>query len=565
MKSFVIREIRILSRREKSAISVKFDRMVTVVKGENDTGKSSLMKMLYWTLGCEPAKTSEDWRGLDICGALTVELEGRVFVFVRHNRQVAVFDTEGALLKAFSSIGRDLSPFVASTFSFGLVLNNRNSGEPETPPPAFYLLPYCFDQDASWSDTWSAFSQLGQYSRWQGDVAEYHAGLRDGRYYRLKAEIRSLAAARIEPEREARALVRALEQVNERLAAVDVDIDLERFHVEIAALVANAERLAEDQEKYRNRVGELVERRSFATSQLAMAHAVLSDLSKDYAFALRQEDRVDCPTCGATYHNSIVERFGLAVDQHRCEDLLVDLNGEISAINRDLAKAEEELASCARLGEEIGELLATKRGLITFKQVIQSEARGEALGALQRQLDDVGQRLATLLESEGEAEAALQQLESKGRRKAFLDDLSDLVSRHSVALNVPAPPKVGSLTYRITETGSDAPRAILAYQFAILALALRRDDVIHAPLCIDSPNQQDQDVANYAAMLQFIRDRRHPEQQLILSLVDTAGVDFPGKHLVLTEKRKLLDEGLYDTVGVQVHDLVARMYAATAT
>lgn len=564
MRSFVIREIRILSRRDKSAVSVRFNDEVTVIRGENDTGKSSLMKTLYWTLGCEPAKTSEEWRSLDICAAVTVVIDGAALTFVRHNRRVGLFDERGQLVRVFSGISSDLATFVAKKFGFGLVLNRRDSGEPEIPPPAFYLLPYCFDQDASWNKTWAAFSQLGQYAAWQGDVAEYHAGFRDSQYYTLKAEVKSLASERVEPERDERALVRALAQVKERLAAVQVDIDLDRFQKEIAELVARAEQLAAEQERYRNRVGELVEKRSFATSQLAMAHVVLSDLSKDYTFALRLADHVDCPTCGATYHNSIVERFALAVDQHRCEDLVVELNGEIATVNRDMASAEAELASRQRLGEQIADILATKRGLITLKQVIQSEARGEAVSALERQLNEVREQLAGLLAREWKASATLNELDSRGRRRAFLDDLSELVSRYSVALNVPAPSRIQTFSYTITETGSDAPRAILAYQFAILTLAWRREDAVHAPLCIDSPNQQDQDLVNYKAMLKFILDRRHPDQQLILALVDTAGVEFSGGTLTLTKKRSLLDPALFDTVGAPVQEMVARMYSAAA-
>lgn len=564
MRSFVIREVRILSRREKSAVSVKFNHVVTVIKGENDTGKSSLMKTIYWTLGCEPAKTSDEWRALDICAAVTIELDGALLTFVRHNRCVGLFDERGNLMRVFQSVSGDLAPYIAEKFMFGLVLNNRGTGEPEVPPPSFYLLPYYLDQDASWSSPWTAFSRLGQYSAWQNDVAEYHVGLRDSEYYRLKAELRSLAADRVEPEREERALGRAVEQVKQRLGLVQVDIDLERFQQEISELVVHADRLAAEQEKYRNRLGELIERRSFATSQLGMARAVLSDLSKDYTFALRQADRVDCPTCGATYHNSIVERFDLAVDQHRCEDLVVELNGEISTINKDMGKAERELAACRRIGEQISDVLATKRGMITLRQVIQSEARGEAVEALERQLGEVREILGRLRVGEQEASSALKVLESKGRRRAFLADLSNLVAKHSVALNVPAPSRVKRFSYPIMETGSDAPRAILAYHFAILAMAWRRGDVIHAPLCIDSPNQQDQDPANYAAMLEFIRDRRNQQQQLILALVDTAGVKFPGDALVLSEKRKLLDPSVFETVGAEVHEMVARMYSAAA-
>ena len=98
---------------------------------------------------------------------------------------------------------------------------------------------------------------------------------------------------------------------------------------------------------------------------------------------------------------------------------------------------------------------------------------------------------------------------------------------------------------KIHETGSDRPRAILAYVYAILHLIWEAEDAVRCPIVLDSPKQQDQDDINHLSLLHFIRDERPSGSQLILLLVDDAGVDFGCEPLVLDTKYSLLSSEEY--------------------
>ncbi|KIZ32710.1 hypothetical protein OO18_29515, partial [Raoultella ornithinolytica] len=63
---------------------------------------------------------------------------------------------------------------------------------------------------------------------------------------------------------------------------------------------------------------------------------------------------------------------------------------------------------------------------------------------------------------------------------------------------------VTKLPARISETGSDLPRTILAYFLAILNTVNQFSTSFFAPVVIDSPNQQDQDVKNVRSMIDLI-------------------------------------------------------------
>lgn len=61
MKNLRLQTLYLVSDQEKAARIVKFDPHKTVVLGENDTGKSCLIKSIYSAFGADPAKTNEKW------------------------------------------------------------------------------------------------------------------------------------------------------------------------------------------------------------------------------------------------------------------------------------------------------------------------------------------------------------------------------------------------------------------------------------------------------------------------------------------------------------------------
>jgi hypothetical protein len=118
-------------------------------------------------------------------------------------------------------------------------------------------------------------------------------------------------------------------------------------------------------------------------------------------------------------------------------------------------------------------------------------------------------------------------------------------------------PKTYTRVYAdIKETGSDLPRALLAYYFSILHLIGEHGSSAFCPIVIDAPHQQDQDRANSEKMLTFLRDNRPKDSQLILGLVDTFGVKLPGRAITLRTKDSLLEEDAFDEVMATVRPML---------
>ncbi|WP_157410399.1 hypothetical protein [Bacillus albus] len=103
-----------------------------------------------------------------------------------------------------------------------------------------------------------------------------------------------------------------------------------------------------------------------------------------------------------------------------------------------------------------------------------------------------------------------------------------------------------NLDTTIKESGSDVPRALLAYFFSILKLIVARSTSTLFPIIIDSPLQQEPDDENKVRILEFIKKNTPQDAQLILSTVDSANVNFEGSTILLNKKLHVLDDKDYE-------------------
>ena len=102
---------------------------------------------------------------------------------------------------------------------------------------------------------------------------------------------------------------------------------------------------------------------------------------------------------------------------------------------------------------------------------------------------------------------------------------------------------------KVHDTGSDQPRAVLAYHLALMKTVFRFSSALSAPMIIDSPNQQDQDATNVAAMIALILSSRPDGGQTILgtvSLHDQMVED--GKQIRLIDEFSVLSAADYTKV-----------------
>ena len=547
MQNLELLEILLVSHKEKRAKKIDFHPSATVIQGANDTGKSSIIKSIYHTFGADPWNIDSRWISADISSLIKFAINGIDYSIFRQGRSFSLFSSENELMGTFSSVSRELAPKLAGLFDFKLKLVDRK-GESKTPPPAYLFLPFYIDQDQGWVRNWGSFDKLAQFSNWRKEVVSYHTGLRPNRYYELKSEAQILERSRLEPINHEKALAKIIEEFSTKLLMLDFAVDLEVYKKEIHRLLRKCESLRNKEREFKDKLIELETERGRLENQNKIVIHAKAELEKDYKFAMTLEDEhVECPTCGASYSNSFAQKFAIACDEDRCSSLLQQIRSDRMTVQDKIEEHRQSLSAVSTELEEINSILMEKKGKLTLRDLIENEGKRELLSTLHKKLDDVQAQVSKIDSQLRHISRELRKLTNRQRTAEITGEYGEHLRKYFNLLNV-ADVKdrvFKTMDSGIQKSGSDQPRAILAYSFSILHVIKNFGSATFCPIIIDAPQQQEQDKVNHKRMLDFINEYRPSGSQLILGLVDGAGVDFQGKIVEMKEKYHALSLNEY--------------------
>ncbi len=559
MTNVLVSELLLLSNLEKRGRRIAFHPETTIILGGNDTGKSSVVKTIYRTLGAEPAVIHPSWNQAEVTSVLRFSVDGRRYSVLRKEGFYAAFDAEDRLIRAYQSVFRGLGPFLAELFNFQLKLADKK-GDLVVPPPAFALLPFYIDQDRSWVENWSGFSRLQQFSGYRKSIAEYHTGIRPNEFYLAQAEDKQLAQQLTALEKEIETLDGIQRRMKDEIGTAQFAVSLEDFRVEVEELIERSRALLQIEEQLKEKLTEKATMRNSLNLRINIVEHALGELNRDFHYATETvtENDVECPTCGALYSNQFAERFAIAQDEERLQDLLIELRAEEASVIRDLSAIENEFNDNRTEVQTVDEILNRRREDVTLSMVLQSEGRKEVDSAFGARRDEMIKDQAVALRRRKEVEEILKRLQDKKRQAMILGEYRSRMRAylHTLRVDRLSEKSYRAIDSRITESGSDMPRALLAYYFAVLHAIKSYSSSAFFPIVVDSPNQQAQDSLSLVTMLEFIRDSRPQGSQLILAVEDQKGVAFNGQVVEFTERNSVLREQEYEAVYEEIQPML---------
>lgn len=556
MKKLVFHELLLVSKVEKASRRIRFHKEVTVLKGENDFGKSCVMKSIYAALGADPPNVHPTWTAAKVVLSLRFSIDGIAFRIIRQQRRFSLFDENDELIDVFESITKELAPYLATLFGFHLTLHSR--GDDTQATPAFLYLPFYIDQDQGWQNSLKSFDRLSQFSNWRGDLVNFHAGIRPSEFYLAKSELRQLNDARSELQREQRSIEKVLDGIRLRLRAVDFDVDINAFKKEIEQLLERCSDLQRTEYKLRARMTEAYNKKQAINDQIEIVTEALNELREDRAFATDLEgSTVVCPTCHATYENGFAERFSIALDEDNCIQLLSELKEQFGDSRTKWENLRSQTLEAEKSRSELEKLLSVRRKKVKLRDVLRREGQKDVSLTLEGEIEELDAKIGKLDRLIERQENELNDIEDAKRKRDIKKAYKKTFLRLLDSLDVDGVPDnvAGRLDAQIKETGSDLPRGILAYYLALTNTIEQHGTSTLCPLVIDSPRQQDQDDFNWETILEVIRDER-PGTQLILALVDDLDVDFAGKIINLKSKRKVLRQTGFESAIEELRPLL---------
>lgn len=561
MKNLRFQSLLLLSKKERAARRITFNPKTTLVLGENDTGKSSLIKAIYATFGADPAVIHPDWKTLAVTSMVDFDVDGVGYRLLRSSTIFALFDSGGTKLWSASGVTSSLAPQLAEVLGIKLRMQSRD-GEFVIPPPAYFFSPFYVDQDAGWQRNWNSFANMQQFEQFRPSLALFHAGVRPNEYYAAQAAKIEADRAKAELSKEREALDRAAKRLQAGRKVLAFDLKPEDFGDRVEELTRRANALRAKQDDVKLNLAALHSTRAILVEQTEIAGASLAELDADFAFLRKSPDaEIACPTCGTLHHNDFTNKFSLIADVDTCRSFLLESRQDLERIDREIEVERGRFESFDNDIIPIEAILNEAKGDLRLRDILESESErlvDDAFASERRDIDlAVGER-------EGDAEAAsavMKGYTDRKREKSIKAFFAEKLHLFALQLEVPTLPDsfFKSLHANPPETGSDQPRALLAYYYAFVHTVREFSSALTAPLVIDSPVQQDQDPANAQRVIQFALDNVPPDMQLVLGSVRLHGANYAGERVELVDKRRLLRAEEYDDVHAEIEPLLNRL------
>lgn len=559
MPNLKFTRLTILSNSTKSANQFEFhERLNLVTAQDNSVGKSTLVKLIFWTLGCEPA-FDVNWSSLDAKAIVDFQIEEVKYKVLRE-RNLMIFKEGDNLPERYSKITGDYSRRIALLMNFDVLLPNKETSSLEIPPPAYFFLPFYIDQKKGWNKPWDSFENLEQYSNWKSVITKFHIGMLSREHFVQQIEISKSTAEKTELDFQVGRIDTALEIIGPYLTNTNAVLSNDKLDKIRQELEVELSQLAKKQEDTFDKIFKYENDVAFLGQQFMLSEKVVKELEADYTFAVENlpQDNIVCPFCGVAQDNSIVSRASLLVDKKKAQALLDDIEASYTVAVRRLSNAKLSLREIqAQLGA-INEKYAVDDSAIKIEidniaQAIGSKSIAAGISADKSVL--VGQLHGVKKEIR-----ELKAIQKALTPKETIDEISQqfmflLVSYLKVlnAGGVNLSDVNSPLDYsKIFKAGgaAEGTRAVLAYFLAIYSLINNYGSEVVGPLVIDTPNQHEQSIGNYDSIVTLLMESVNKNSQIILCAMDNEQLSgFKAQANVITlSNQKLMDTHKYETL-----------------
>lgn len=545
---------------EKKARSFQFSKNLNIIKSDdgNKTGKSTLLKSIYYTLGGD-IQFDSTWIAINPINLLTITYDNNEYTFLRNGTFFGIFDEKEKLLNAYSGITKGLSEFIRDFFDFKLSLVENSTGKINQATPAFLYLPYYIDQDKGWKKPiLQSFEGLGQFKKDNKSILEFHVGIKPSEYYQLKSEIMQDKEEYENIYNKKVIIETSQEEIKNNFNEKTLNINMNLFKEEIQRLILKVNNLQDNQNSFRNNLIHLKDKEYRLKNQLQSAENNLSELQKDYKYLEKNIglDGVECPTCGTHFKNNFYHKYEVLKSVEECKQLIIEFTKELDTTKIAIRKVQDSFYSNEEEIKKIDELLVTKKSTMELEDFIETQAIQKLDKVFNKKIDDYTQRITDKLSKIDSKESEIKKYLDKTRTQLILDEYRKILKINLTLLNIHNP--YTELAPSLKESGSDLPRAILAYYYSLYSIIEKYSTSIRLPIIIDSYKQQDQSSTNMDAMLDFILNKRIKNSQLLLGTVafDTK-ISEDDNIIILSDYRELLKKDNYEELNIKTDNLLS--------
>lgn len=547
MKSIYFKSTHLLSLSQKKGFFFEFSPDINLIHGENDTGKSSLLKSLYYTLGAN-VRLDKEWKNDNFISKVVICIKGRDYAFIRHDKRISVFDLSNDSKQLVSSTQHfEIAKVVGDIFDFNLELVTKSTNIQSQAYPATLYLPFYIDQDSGWSKVLESFDSLAMYKDWQRNILHFHIGVKPKEYYQLQGEISLIDSDLNKIHATLQAIKAAKQRFDKSFGRVLFDVDVGYYEVLLERFLIKSKKLHKQETDYRKKLIE------------ALSHR--DEIAFDIEESTKQLEENDVESL--SYISSLDDKYAILKNQEALLQVIPKLFEQKLKYDKDIEVIQQQLKEAQRVSSELNAMLKKTEGELTLQDIIRSQASKEIEYTFDEQIDELLKEISELGTAKEKLLKSISEYTDRKRTMQINDEFKKYLRFAQNKLGIKDPVVGDATKYSMitkSETGSRAPRSVLAYHYALLKTIESRSSIPMLPVVIDSPKQQDPDENVTKNIFDLCVNGLSQKNQLIMCSVSFDREIKEFRTLETTNRYSLLTDELYDTVYKQIMLLYKSTY-----
>ena len=544
MKRLMIRKLIVISQSESRSLEVPFEKGLNIILGGNKTGKSSIIKSIFTTLGCECKRVEADWKKLVSTYLLFFKYGERQFCIVRQDKKFQIFEN---INNDFSCIietnaFHEYSNCLMDILEIKMPCISKDGKQFNITPPLLFRFQY-IDQDEGWSKIADSFKNVAYIKDWKANTNKYVCGYLDDSYYALQAQKAEHILERDDKKKELNYNQNFVSRITSTLTRIEDIESVEDVTTDIELLLAKAEELRKLQFSYNAEMTVLENDIYINQHKLHIVEHNLIETKKDIEYAMTQEDELICPFCGTIYSNGINEQLNITSDYAHCENLIAELKSSISVATKELEELKNKYNDVSVEIQSIEQKVQNTQELLSYSSFYKSKGQFEIYESCKRQLDVLQGEINSCVSKIAITDEKINEKKSKERSKDIREDIERYCRTLADAINVPKTfIKLRDFVQVINRTGSETPRLVYMYQSALYLYNLERAYSPFNFYVVDTPNQQGQDTKNLGSIFKSLELFLSDEGQVIVGTERETGMEEKASNVIkLTGKRRCLN------------------------
>lgn len=529
MRNLTFQRLVLISDSKRLANQFSFQKRLNLITGkDNSIGKSTLAKSLLWSLGCDPV-FDEEWKSNDIKSILYFTINNKEYFSCRGTHSI-ILGAIGDEAQRYINITGDFSKDFSDLVNFKMKLPNRGDGNLETPPPAYYFLPFYIDQIKSWSSPWNSFENLGQYSNWKAPLVKYFTGYLKPEHFDIEENIYEYSEIKKESAHKIEKFQSAVEVILDNSVDSHIALDNDDFikiqneiKNELYDLIDYQTRLYDAQATITSNIYDL-------ESQYTLAITSANELEEDYKFAVESipTDNLECPLCGTLHDNSLPNRALLLSEKDSLLNEANSIASKIAELNSSLNSLNDDVQFITNEIDRINKKYITDDDVVEkdlIAQVIDTISTENVSKNIQIKINNedlnINKANSSIKELKKDQKKLLSTKEREELNSSFMSKLlANIEALGSTGINLSKVKTPTDYKQLLGGGAAEAARGLLAYQLSILQQIHGAKSCVVPPFVIDTPNQQEQAGYRYETVIKELMRSVPQDYQIILCAME---------------------------------------------